>query len=290
MRETFSRGDWSDWFPAPGKLNLMLRITGRRPDGYHQLQTVFQFIDLCDRLRFRKRNDQRVVRSSPLDGVSQEEDLVVRAAELLSSESGVSFGVDIELDKRLPMGGGVGGGSSDAATVLMVLNELLSLGCSREKLKQLGRTLGADVPVFVGGVAAWAEGVGELLTPIEPEQSWYLLAAPDCHVSTAAVFSHPDLTRDSYPIKIESFLSGLERGNDCRQIVARLYSEVSKAIGFLTGFGEVRLTGTGACLFVPFVSRNLADKAAASVGGKVRCFVVKGENRSPLLDALGLDK
>lgn len=263
----------------------MLRVVGRRADGYHLLQTVFQFIDLADRITFSWLDDGRVELAHPLPGVPPESDLTVRAVRLLQQVSGVNRGVRMTLDKRLPMGGGLGGGSSDAATVLVALNELWHLGLSVQSLIELGLQLGADVPVFVKGVAAWAEGVGEYLTPLEPEESWYVVVVPACHVSTAEVFQSADLTRNNPPAKIADFLGGLYV-NDCQSVVSRLYPPVKKALDALGRYGEARLTGTGGCVFAGFGREDEARTVAGTLEGQWRVHVAKGLNRSPLQDKL----
>jgi len=272
-------------WPAPAKLNLMLRIVGQRGDGYHLLQTVFQFIDLCDWIDFSWLDGGRVELVNPLPGVPPEADLTVRAVRLLQKVAGIRQGVRILVDKRLPMGGGLGGGSSDAATVLVALNALWQLGLKESQLIDLGLQLGADVPVFVKGVAAWAEGVGEALTPLELPQSWYLVLVPSCHVSTAEVFAAEDLTRHNPPAKIADFLAGLQV-NDCLPVVRRLFPEVDRALADLSRFGEARMTGTGACVYASFEAEEEARAAAADLGRSWRLYVAKGRNRSPLLERL----
>ncbi|BCX80553.1 4-diphosphocytidyl-2-C-methyl-D-erythritol kinase [Methylomarinovum caldicuralii] len=272
-------------WPAPAKLNLMLRIVGRRPDGYHLLQTVFQFVDWADSLHFRWRDDDQVVLATPLPGVPPDRDLTVRAARALQRLTGVRRGVEIRLDKRLPMGGGLGGGSSDAATVLVALNALWGLGLSETALLEVGVELGADVPVFIKGVAAWAEGVGERLTPVEPPQPWYVILVPPCEVATAAVFGAEDLTRNSPPAKISDFLAGL-CGNDFLPVVRRLYPQVDAALADLARHGQPRLTGTGACVYAAFPERDRAEAVAAALARRWRVQVARGLNRSPLLDKL----
>ncbi len=272
-------------WPAPAKLNLMLRIVGRRNDGYHLLQTVFQFIDLCDWIGFSWLKDGRVELAEPLPGVPQDVDLTVRAAKLLQQVTGVCRGVRISLDKRLPMGGGLGGGSSDAATVLVALNALWQLGLKEETLIGLGAQLGADVPVFIKGIAAWAEGVGEELTPLDLPEPWYLVLVPPCHVSTAEVFGAEDLTRNSPPAKIPDFLAGL-RVNDCLPVVRRMFPEVDRALNDLSRFGEAYMTGTGACVYASFGSEVEARAVAAELERDWRVYVAKGRNRSPLLERL----
>ncbi|RMG32773.1 MAG: 4-(cytidine 5'-diphospho)-2-C-methyl-D-erythritol kinase [Gammaproteobacteria bacterium] len=278
--------DWSTGWPAPAKLNLMLRVTGRRPDGYHTLQTVFQFVGLVDELAFRPRPDGRIERVEVLQDVRSEEDLTLRAARLLQRATGVTQGVDIRLRKRIPMGGGLGGGSSDAATTLVALDRLWGCGLGEERLAELGLTLGADVPVFVRGRAAWAEGVGECIEPIELDQPWYLVIAPACHVSTAAVFAAPELTRDSSAITIRAFVAGDHR-NDCLPVVRERYPEVAQALEWLGKYSEARLTGTGACVFAEFADKQAAQAVQARLPDGWRGWVVRGMNRSPLLARLG---
>lgn len=273
-------------WPAPAKLNLFLHITGRRPDGYHTLQTLFQFLSVQDELHVNPRDDGVIRLRDPLPGVPPEQDLVVRAARLLQRAAGVRLGADLAVTKRLPMGGGLGGGSSDAATVLVALNFLWRLHWPLPQLAALGAQLGADVPVFVHGHAAWAEGVGEQLIPMAPETPWYVVLVPACHVSTAAVFGDPELTRDSPLTTISAFRSGGGR-NDCEAVVRRRYPAVARALDVLAEVGDSRLTGTGACVFAPFPRQEEAARAlthcrAAGVSG----FVARGINRSPLLDRL----
>jgi len=270
-------------WPAPAKLNLMLRVLGRRPDGYHRLQTVFQFIDRADRLFYEPRADGLVRRVSHVPGVPPEADLVVRAAELLKERTGCALGADIWIDKQLPMGGGLGGGSSNAATTLLALNQLWGTGLSEEELMRLGLALGADVPVFVRGLAAWGEGVGEDLVPLDLPESWYLVLIPTCHVSTAAVFSAPDLTRNSLPITIADFLAGDDR-NDCVPVTRGRYRAVAEALDWLAGVGRARLTGTGGCVFAAFPTADEASTAYQRAQPRFVCFIARGMNRSPLLE------
>jgi 4-diphosphocytidyl-2-C-methyl-D-erythritol kinase len=267
--------------PAPAKLNLMLRIVGRRDDGYHLLQTVFQFIDRCDWITLTAREDGRIHLSNPLPGVPEETDLTVRAAKALQAASGVSQGVTLTLEKHLPMGGGLGGGSSDAATTLVGLNHLWQAGLSLDELKAIGLKLGADVPVFIQGQAAWAEGVGEHLTPLDLDESWYVVIVPDCHVATGAVFGSPHLTRDNPPIKIPDFFEGC-RENHCLRVVLDTYPQVAEALSALSQFGEARLTGTGACVFAAFDDESQARRAADALKPGRDVFVARGLNRSPL--------
>jgi 4-diphosphocytidyl-2-C-methyl-D-erythritol kinase len=268
-------------WPAPGKLNLFLHVVGRRADGYHLLQTAFQFIDLCDELRFWVRSPGVIERCSDLPGVPAEDDLCVRAARMLAARAGVATGVAIGLTKRLPMQGGVGGGSSDAATVLVALNELWGLRLPDQELAELGLALGADVPVFVHGQAAWAEGVGEQLTPMEPPEPVYLLVQPDVTVSTAEVFKAPELTRDSPAITIRGFLLTGGR-NDCEPVVRRRFPAVAEALDWLEGFAPARLTGTGSCVYAAMPDEAHARAALASLPRRWTGYVVRGLNRSPL--------
>jgi len=242
-------------WPAPAKLNLMLRIVGRRADGYHLLQTVFQFLDFGDELGFRIRGDGRLGLTDPLPGVAVEEDLVYRAALLLQRHTGCAQGADITVDKRLPMGGGLGGGSSDAATTLVALNQLWGTRLGVDDLAALGERLGADVPVFVRGQAAWGEGVGDLLTPVTLPEPWYLVVCPAVSVNTGAVFKDPELTRNSPPITISDFVAGWQ-GNDCLPVVEGRYPQVAETRRRLGKFGPARLTGTGACVFVDLPTRT----------------------------------
>jgi 4-diphosphocytidyl-2-C-methyl-D-erythritol kinase len=267
---------------APAKLNLMLRVLGRRADGYHRLQTVFQFIDRSDRLFFEPRPDGRIVRGRGAAGVSPERDLVVRAAEALRRQTGCDAGVEIHVDKRLPMGGGLGGGSSDAATTLHALNHLWGLGLDADALAGVGLGLGADVPVFVRGRAAWAEGVGENMVPVTLPEPWYLVLIPPVAVSTADVFNDPELTRDSTPITIGGFFAG-DQANDCLAVVRRRYAAVADAFDWLANAGaSVRLTGTGACVFASFDSKDAAEIMLQRTPREYGAFVARGCNRSPL--------
>jgi 4-diphosphocytidyl-2-C-methyl-D-erythritol kinase len=272
----------SDW-PAPAKLNLMLRILGRRPDGFHQLQTVYQFLDCGDLLHFERRRDGQIRRSTAVKGVPEKADLAVRAAGMLKAHTGCRSGVDIEIEKRLPLGGGLGGGSSDAATTLVALNRIWGTGLGQEQLMALALSLGADVPVFVGGVAAWGEGVGEILTPLDLQEPWYLILVPPCGVSTAEVFSDPGLTRNSPAIKISDFLGGDDR-NDCEETVRRRYPAVADALDWLGSRARGRLTGTGGCVFAAFAQKEEAVAVRGLAPRHFSPFVARGLNRSPLLD------
>ncbi len=267
--------------PAPAKLNLMLHITGRRADGYHELQTLFQFLDYGDELSFALRDDGEVRLQTEIVDVPHDSNLIVRAARALKEASGSRFGVDIWLKKILPMGGGIGGGSSDAATTLLGLNHLWQLGWDEDRLAGLGLKLGADVPVFVRGHAAFAEGIGEILTPATPEEPWYLVLVPQVSVSTAEIFSDPLLTRDTPPIKVRPVPKGNSR-NDCLPVVTRRYPEVGNALNLLGKFTEAKLTGTGSCVFGAFPSKAEADKVSALLTETLTGFVAKGANISML--------
>lgn len=269
------------FWAAPAKLNLMLRVVGRRPDGYHLLQTVFQFLAQADRIRYQIRSDGEIHCRPRIPGVSDDDNLAILAARLLQRQGGTHLGADIEIEKQLPMGGGLGGGSSNAATTLLVLNRLWNLNLDERTLAELGLQLGADVPVFVMGRAAWAEGVGEKLCFIEPAESWYLVLAPACHVSTAEIFCDSQLTRDAKAITIRDFSAG-QNANTCQALVARRYPEVGKALSWLNQFGEGRLTGTGASIFAAFPSRELAEKVLHELPADMKGFVSPGLNRSPL--------
>lgn len=267
--------------PAPAKLNLFLHINGRRPDGYHELQTLFQFLDHGDDLHFALRNDGEIRLNTEIDGVPHDSNLIIKAARRLQELSGCKLGADIWLDKRLPMGGGIGGGSSDAATTLLGLNHLWKLDWSEDRLAELGLTLGADVPVFVRGHAAFAEGVGEKLTSVELEEPWFLVVVPQVFVSTAEVFSDPELTRDTPPIKVRSLL-GVDGRNDCQPVVEKRYPDVRNALILLGKFTKARLTGTGACVFGSFPNQGDADKVRRQLPATLPSFVAQGRNISML--------
>lgn len=272
-------------WPAPAKLNLFLHIVGRRSDGYHLLETVFQFIDLADTVHLTVRDDGRIRRLSPLAGVPEEADLTVRAARALQNATGVALGADIVVDKRVPMGGGLGGGSSDAATTLVALDQLWGTGLGEDALAALGLGLGADVPVFVRGRAAWAEGVGERLTPVALPEPWYVVIVPPCHVATAAVFGAAELTRNAPPLTIAAFLSGAGT-NVCEAVVRRRYPEVAEALAWLGQHGPARMSGTGAAVFAPCENEAAARRIAAAAPAAWRAWAVKACNRSPLHERL----
>lgn len=305
--------------PAPAKLNLFLHVLGRRPDGYHALESFFQLIDFNDYLSFSVRDDGQVSRINDVPGVAPEQDLCVRAARLLQSESGVSLGVDIRVEKHLPMGGGLGGGSSDAASTLLALNRLWRLGWSRNRLQQLALRLGADVPVFVFGQNAFAQGVGEQLSAIALPQAWYVVLVPDVQVSTVAIFSHPELTRDSKSINMLDFpdvvsfqhllcqeqvlktdettddasFTGLGRWlwrntrNDLQAVVCQRHPQVEEAIKWLEQYAVARMTGSGACVFATFERENEARYVLSQLPGYMYGVVAQGLAQHPLRDWVG---
>jgi len=283
--EPLTQAPGGPFWPAPAKLNLFLRVVGRRPDGYHELQTVFQMLDHGDLLAFEASDGLAVARAYDLPGVPAERDLVLRAARLLQARTGCQLGVRIRLHKRLPMGGGLGGGSSDAATTLVALNHIWGCGLQAAELAELGLALGADVPVFVHGHAAWAEGVGERLMPVDLQEPWYLVIWPPVDVSTATVFADPELTRDLAPITLRDFISG-EHGNACEPVVRRRYPEVGRAMGWLDRFASARLTGTGGCVFATFDEPAPARAILRRLPEPWHGFVARGRNRSPLVDKL----
>jgi 4-diphosphocytidyl-2-C-methyl-D-erythritol kinase len=271
---------------APAKLNLMLHIVGRRQDGYHELQTVFQLIDLCDRLEITVRGDGAITRPTGPAGVPEDQDLVVRAARALQQVSGTGLGAEIAIRKRIPLGGGLGGGSSDAATTLLALNQMWKLGYTSEQIATFGAALGADVPIFVAGRSSWAEGIGEKLTPVSlGADSWYLIIFPGVAVPTAAVFQAPELTRNSPPTTMRGFLETGGR-NDCEAIVRARFPAVGEALDWLGRHAPARLTGTGSCVFAKFSRAADAERVAARVPDTWRAFVARGVDSSPLLDEL----
>ncbi|HAV72471.1 MAG TPA: 4-(cytidine 5'-diphospho)-2-C-methyl-D-erythritol kinase [Stenotrophomonas sp.] len=277
---------WLTW-PAPAKLNLFLHITGRRPDGYHQLQTVFRLLDWGDRIGLRLREDGRIRREgTSVAGVAEDDDLAVRAARLLKRAANIAQGADISVEKVVPAGGGFGGGSSDAATVLLALNRLWNAGLDVDALAALGLQLGADVPVFVRGHNAWAEGVGELLTPIALPPAWFVLVHPGVHVPTPALFASPDLTRDAPVAKIADFASGSLLGNAFEPVLRRREPAVEAALAALSSIGRARLTGSGSGCFVEFATRAAAEQGLAQLPKELRAWVAAGVERSPLLDVL----
>lgn len=285
--------------PAPAKLNLFLHVTGRRADGYHLLQSVFQLIDRADVLHFDLREDERIVRLNEVPGVPEEQDLIVRALRLLQAEyqrrhGRLPPGIGVEVEKLLPMGGGLGGGSSDAATALMAANHLWRAGLSSQELMDLGLPLGADIPFFLFGQTAFVEGIGEALQPVPGPDCWYVVIEPGVSVPTPAIFSAPDLTRDTKPVTISDFSSGsgdssnlLGFGkNDLQDVAMRLFPPVAEAVEWLSGYGDARMTGSGACVFCAFSSEEAADRVLAAVPGRWTAWKAKSLANHPLTKSL----
>ncbi|MBT9590000.1 MAG: 4-(cytidine 5'-diphospho)-2-C-methyl-D-erythritol kinase [Thiobacillus sp.] len=270
-------------FPAPAKLNLFLHVVGRRADGYHLLQSVFRLIDHSDTVHLQVRNDGRVVREVDLPGVPEHDDLTVRAARLLQAHAPAGAGVSIRLEKVLPLGGGLGGGSSDAATVLLALNRLWQVNLPRVILQKLALQLGADVPVFIFGQTAFAEGVGEILHPISAPPAWYVVLTPPVQVPTAAIFATPELTRNTPALKIARFSAGMGR-NDLQSVAVNRYPEVARHLEWLGQFGEARMTGSGACVFASFGAEDAARDVLRQLPGTMKGFVAQGLDKHPLYD------
>ncbi|MBA6289418.1 4-(cytidine 5'-diphospho)-2-C-methyl-D-erythritol kinase [Colwellia sp. MB3u-4] len=272
-------------FKSPAKLNLFLHIVGRMDNGYHQLETVFQFLDYHDTIALRITADKAITLLTPIPGVNNDHNLIIKAARLLQNYSGCQQGVDIKLEKLLPMGGGLGGGSSNAATVLLALNALWQTKLTIKQLAELGITLGADVPIFIHGFAAFAQGIGEQLTPAAPKTYWYLVSKPDCSISTASVFTAKDLTRDTPTIRysdddIENY------HNDCQTWVIKNYPEVAKLLAWLIEYAPSQMTGTGACIFSRFSSKQDACYVQSLLPNGIESFVAEGLNQSPLHAAI----
>tara|TARA_R100001143_G_scaffold38290_1_gene35473 strand:- start:598 stop:1425 length:828 start_codon:yes stop_codon:yes gene_type:complete len=271
--------------PAPAKLNLFLHITGRRADGYHELQTCFQLLDYGDELAFATDESGKVRLSSNLDHIASNDNLIIRAARLLQSHTGTARGVDIRLHKKLPIGAGLGGGSSDAATTLLALNHLWGCKLQQAELAALGLKLGADIPVFIHGQSAWAEGIGEKLRPMTLPAQWYLVVTPSCEVSTKEIFSHRQLTRDTVPITIPAFpFSGTR--NDCEAVAVALYPEIGATLDWLKQYAPARMTGTGSSVFASFDNKESAELALSELPDNLNGFVAQGINTSPVLQAL----
>ena len=274
------------FWPSPAKLNLFLYITGQRANGYHDLQTLFQFVDYGDSLAFTPRDDHNITLSPSVEGVPDEQNLIVRAAKLLQArmaEKGLPTpcGMAIQIDKRLPMGGGLGGGSSNAATTLVALNTLWNANFSDSELAEFGVTLGADVPVFVMGHAAFAEGIGEVLQPVSPEEKWYLIAHPGVSIPTPAIFGDPELIRDT-PKRLIDVLLNTNYSNDCEPIARKRFYEVEQLVSWLLEYAPSRLTGTGACVFAEFNTEESAREVLSKAPAWINGFVARGVNVSPL--------
>lgn len=272
---------WDSTWPAPAKLNLFLHVVGRRPDGYHLLQTLFRFVDRGDSLRFLPRDDGHVVLADPLPGVPPDTDLTVRAARLLQKDTGCRLGATIALDKRLPMGGGLGGGSSDAATVLLALNHLWRLGLPRQRLQALGLELGADVPIFVYGRNAFAEGVGEAFTPVDLPAAWYVVLEPPVQAPTAAIFGSPDLKRDTPAIAAADWRPGFGR-NDLEPVACARFPAVAEHLAWLRQSGPAMMTGSGACVFAAFATREAAEAVVSRLPPGMRGWAAAGLSAHPL--------
>ncbi len=276
---------WTTW-PAPAKLNLFLHIVGRRADGFHRMQTVFQLLDWGDTIRLRVREDGVVARVAGLENVAPESDLAIRAARDLQSAAGCKLGVDIAVEKRIPTGAGLGGGSSDAATVLVALNVLWNTRLSEDALAEIGRGLGADVPVFVRGRSAWAEGVGDELTPVDLPVRWFVVVDPGVAMPTRELFQAPELTRDTPTTTISRFLAGMETANAFAPVARGRFPQVAAALDWLGRFGEARLSGSGGCGFVAVESRRDAEDIVRQCPPHFRAWTAHGVNRSPLHEAL----
>lgn len=277
---------WDRTWPAPAKINLFLHVVGRRADGYHLLQTVFRLIDCCDRLRYTPRQDSKVALAQPLPGVEESDELCVRAARLLQRETGCATGVNISIAKNIPVGGGLGGGSSDAATTLVALNRLWRLGLSRQRLAELGLALGADVPFFLWGGNAFAQGVGEQLEPIDLPPAWYAVLVPPVSVPTHQIFAAPELTRDTKIVTISSFSAGFGH-NDLEPVVCRRYPVVAAHLAWLKAYGDARMSGSGACVYAEFSTEAQACAVVSGLPPEMRGFVARGLEGHPLAAELG---
>ncbi|RHW75427.1 4-(cytidine 5'-diphospho)-2-C-methyl-D-erythritol kinase [Colwellia sp. RSH04] len=280
--------------PSPAKLNLFLHIIGRRPDGYHELETLFQFLEYGDTLTLEITNDNKINLLTPIKGVAKKDNLIYKAAQLLKNHSKYhgenTLGVNISINKVLPMGGGLGGGSSNAATILLALNTLWQCELSTEELAELGLSLGADVPIFVHGYSAFAKGVGEKLITKHPEESWYLVSKPNCSISTQSVFTASDLPRNSPPLTSDELMHDVFANdifhNDCQTMVINHYSEVAKLLAWLIEYAPSRMTGTGACIFTRCSSQSMARDLQAKLPKGISSFIAKGANKSPLLSKM----
>ncbi len=275
---------WDRWLPAPAKINLFLHVVGRRSDGYHLLQTVFRLVDLHDYLRFQPTSDASLRLLTPLPGVEPASNLIMRAALALRAATGCHAGATIELDKRIPMGGGLGGGSSDAATTLIALNALWGLQLSRDALMRIGVSLGADVPVFISGHNAFAEGIGDELFPLELRPAWYVILTPEVMVPTVAIFNDPTLTRNTERTTIAAFFAGQNLANDLEPVVRRRYPQVARCLDCLSAFGAARMSGSGSSVFAEFPTESAARAVIAQTEPEMKGFVVCGLSRHPLAE------
>lgn len=279
----------SNWLkvPSPAKLNLMLHITGQREDGYHELQTIFQFVDYGDELSFQLRDDNKITLSPEIEGVDFEDNLIIKGARALQNHKNAAnkmCGANIQLKKILPMGGGLGGGSSNAATTMLALNTLWKLDLSLNELAEIGLSLGADIPVFIKGQACWAEGVGEKITPLpDLVENWFVIACPNVHSNTKEIFSHKRLTRNSEILNMRHALEGQAANtvrNDCQLVASELNPEIGKTLNLLNKFGSAKMTGTGACVFLSVASENKATQVVSKLPAELNAFIAKGTNLS----------
>jgi len=276
-------------FPSPAKLNLFLHVVGQRSNGYHELETVFQFLDYGDTIQLSVNNSNNIDILTPIQGVKNTDNLIYKAAQILQEQTDKTCGVKIKVDKVLPMGGGLGGGSSNAATILLALNTLWEINLPLQKLAKLGLSLGADVPIFINGYAAFAQGIGEILTPVSPTEYWYLVSKPVCSISTQTVFTSPDLVRNTPKLLLNNIDEELNIEvchNDCETIVIKNYPEVANLIAWLIEYAPSRMTGTGACVFSQFNSESEAKKIQSKLPDGIESFVAKGINQSPLIDVI----
>ncbi len=280
-------------FPSPAKLNLFLHVVGQRPNGYHELETVFQFLDYGDTIELSVNNSNTIELLTPIEGVNNSDNLIFKAAKLLQNQTKCNLGVQIKIHKILPMGGGLGGGSSNAATILLALNKLWDINLPTNQLTELGLSLGADVPIFIKGFAAFAQGIGEVLTPISPTEYWYLVSKPSCSISTQDVFGSPELVRTTPKLLLNENINNQDIDlqietyhNDCETIVIKNYPKVANLLAWLIEYAPSRMTGTGACIFSRFNSKNEAKKVQSTLPEGIESFIAKGINQSPLIDAI----
>ncbi len=276
-------------FPAPAKLNLFLHIVGQRLDGYHELETLFQFLDYGDNLAIKVNQNKDIILLTPIPGVNNEDNLIIKAARLLQKHTNSPLGASIKIDKVLPMGGGLGGGSSNAATVLLALNYLWKTRLSQQQLAELGVSLGADVPIFIHGFSAFAQGIGEKLTPMSPKEYWFLVCKPDCHIATGDIFNAKELPRNTPKLSLTNIEVNLCH-NDCQSLVIKNYPEVANLLTWLLEYAPSRMTGTGACIFSYFNSEQEAKTVQAKLPPEIESFVAKGINQSPLIKNIAARK
>lgn len=276
-------------FPSPAKINLFLHVVGQRSNGYHDLETAFQFVNYGDTISIAVTDSGNIELLTPIEGVKKSDNLIYKAAKQLKDKTLCTLGAQIDVNKILPMGGGLGGGSSNAATVLVALNQLWNLNLSTQELADIGLSLGADVPIFIHGFAAFAQGIGEVLTPIQPQEHWYLISKPDCSISTQSVFKSPDLTRNTPKLLLNDIDSDLNIDsyhNDCETMVIKHYPEVANLLAWLLEYAPSRMTGTGACIFSRFDSKREACEVQSKLPEGIESFIAKGINQSPLIDVI----